>query len=100
MFLFISKKKLKELINKQNRTYFDYIELNLYKLTKDIECISNSFESQVKSYIDKCITDINDLKADYLKRYLEVQTNNMSLSINRFEELHREIEERLSKLEQ
>jgi hypothetical protein len=39
------------------------------------ELISKAINSKFNSITDKVIEDVSDLKADYLKRYLEVRMN-------------------------
>ncbi|MEK7500456.1 MAG: hypothetical protein AAB649_07715, partial [Patescibacteria group bacterium] len=87
------------IIATQPSPWCGYLHDRIDGLMRDLESLNLSNDNNIKLYVDKCITDINDHKADYLKRYLEVQTHNISLSLSQMLTTQNDMLERLRKLE-
>ncbi len=64
------------------------------------ERIKKLVRSELKIELEKYIVDVNDLKSDYLKKYLESRMNNNNLSIDRLDSISSELSNRLYALEE
>lgn len=62
--------------------------------------LNEYIEDRLNSRFDAHIQNVHDLKSDYLKRYLEVRMNNVSLSISEFTNRFNSIDYRLRDIEQ